>query len=384
MIVCSLCGVSLSDAESRCTKCYGRAIERPNPVKALLSSPQKRGSPDRWADKYTMSTSTSRISSSPLFGDRVGNSEAHSLPSRPAFARQETFDVALTAKSDAELARVYGSVLERGIQHPQCKQCGTDIRSGMKIYLAPTNANSIAEGDTMCRVCYTQRFPIGTCHACQSPIIGEREEGLGGRHISARGLKWHGKCFACSLCGKAASRHTTPLLLPSAAPACETCYETTFSIEPQQMVSPDPKAGSRLQPNKYPRPGQMLKGTHTYSRPTETIQEMKGLMARGPTPSQTIPCPNLDSTSALTKIATRTRRGDPDSPDCQPKHIKVTSEQAENHAAPPQISSPSATSVQDRIRQLNAQSTAGITKMAPSPTKYPRHPLYPVSKTDNR
>ncbi|OCF71837.1 hypothetical protein I204_07900 [Kwoniella mangroviensis CBS 8886] len=82
-------------------------IERSNPIKSLLSSPQKRGSPDRWAEKYTTPKSPSSLSSSPLsLGYRTsGSQNSNSQSQRPGLARTETFDVALTASSDAELAR---------------------------------------------------------------------------------------------------------------------------------------------------------------------------------------------------------------------------------------------------------------------------------------
>nr|XP_019013553.1 uncharacterized protein I206_01623 [Kwoniella pini CBS 10737]OCF52334.1 hypothetical protein I206_01623 [Kwoniella pini CBS 10737] len=375
MIVCNLCGDSVLDLGSRCTKCYGRAIERPNPVKALLSSPQKRGSPDRWADKYTKSTTHAALTSSPLSNNRAATTEHRATASRPGLSRKETFDVALTAESDAELARVYGSVLEQGIQHPQCMKCGTDIRSGMKIYLARNDAAPLVAGDTLCKPCYTSSFSIGACHDCKRPIIGEREEGLGGRHIGARGLKWHGKCFACSLCGKPPSRQTQPLLLPSAKPACEGCYDVYFSTNGRYSSSKDISPGVVTTTNKYARPGQLLQGSRLPPRPAETAQELKRLMLPGT-------MQDVNSAAQGTVDLRPCKIMSPTRPQMALPNADRQTEQLlgfnRDLQSPPDMKK--VTSVQDRVRQLNAQTTASDAGGHSPSTQSSRQPLYPLTK----
>ncbi|WVR05216.1 hypothetical protein IAU60_002228 [Kwoniella sp. DSM 27419] len=175
-------------------------------------------------------------------------------PSRPPMTRTETFDLALAPSSDTELARV----LDRNVQHPQCVSCQTDITSGMKIYLARHDRGfTISAGDTLCKGCYTKDYSLGTCLACQTPIIGEREEGMGGKHITARGNKWHARCFGCS--GELPSRLDVPYLFTDGSPACPGCYAA--SLEEPGLPRSTPKSLSstlRIERNKYARPGQVI------------------------------------------------------------------------------------------------------------------------------
>ncbi|WWD01365.1 hypothetical protein V866_008308 [Kwoniella sp. B9012] len=385
MIVCHLCGTSIADPSSRCPKCSGRAIERSNPIKSLLSSPQKRGSPDRWADKYTTPKSPSSLSSSPLsLGYRTnGSQSSNSQSQRPGLARTETFDVALTASSDAELARVYGSVLDRAVQHPQCRKCGTDIRSGMKIYLARHDFPPLLTGDTLCKGCYTEAFPIGVCHRCQLPIIGDRDEGFGGQHISARGLKWHGKCFTCSVCDKGPNRQITPLLLPNASPACHDCYELYFSTGIQQASKSIPSSTTAGPSHRYPRPGALSSNTQLPSKPSVTAEEIKGLLrparehtGEGSLSKSKVQPPLIVSSSRQSPLSqTETFRRNDDFPKGDVPSAKQDIKTGRSLQT---------TSVIDRIRQFDAQisDTRNKSKVhqgdASSNHNSPRKPLHPM------
>ncbi|WWC69434.1 uncharacterized protein I206_103373 [Kwoniella pini CBS 10737] len=282
MIVCNLCGDSVLDLGSRCTKCYGRAIERPNPVKALLSSPQKRGSPDRWADKYTKSTTHAALTSSPLSNNRAATTEHRATASRPGLSRKETFDVALTAESDAELARV---------------------------------------------------------------------------------------------CGKPPSRQTQPLLLPSAKPACEGCYDVYFSTNGRYSSSKDISPGVVTTTNKYARPGQLLQGSRLPPRPAETAQELKRLMLPGT-------MQDVNSAAQGTVDLRPCKIMSPTRPQMALPNADRQTEQLlgfnRDLQSPPDMKK--VTSVQDRVRQLNAQTTASDAGGHSPSTQSSRQPLYPLTK----
>ncbi|WVF72175.1 hypothetical protein IAT40_006987 [Kwoniella sp. CBS 6097] len=245
MIVCSLCGSSIIDLQSRCSKCSGKAIERITPIRKLLSASNSRNSPDRWADRYTMPNHVMFSSSSLVrSSSSQPGSSSSATPSRPQLARTETFDVALTPSSDAELAR---------------------------------DTATVFQGDTMCRSCFTSLFAIGSCHTCNFPIIGDKDEGLGGRHVSSRARKWHAKCFRCSTCGKLPSKHSVPMILPDETPSCEECYHLgdrsieNLTHKQEQPVEPAPTY-------KYARPGQVFDSSKdAEARAAEVAAELKGL-----------------------------------------------------------------------------------------------------------
>ncbi|WWC90010.1 uncharacterized protein L201_004940 [Kwoniella dendrophila CBS 6074] len=302
MIVCGLCGTSIQDLGFRCSKCSGRAIERSNSVRALLSSPQKRGSPDRWAEKYTTPKSPSSVSPSPLSQPRslkASNPNSGSS-SRPGFSRTDTFDVALTASSDAELAR-------------------------------------------------------GTCHYCSLPIIGDREEGLGGQHISARTFKWHGKCFGCSVCGKLPTRQSVPLLFPDAKPACHDCYEQ-WAAEPNPKPSkPAVDSIKSDSSHKYGRPGQVIGTTSLPSQPSTTATELKQLMQPRPVTAATETGSGSCELNHITPLKTSPTFKSSTNP------LNSSARENHNHQNPRHLEhagkrQPANTgSVLDRVRQLNAR-----------------------------
>ncbi|WVW83057.1 hypothetical protein I302_105074 [Kwoniella bestiolae CBS 10118] len=367
MIVCGYCGTSIPDLDSRCSKCSGKAVERSNPIRALLSSPQKKGSPDRWADKYTTPKSPFAVSSSPLsLEHRVTLSQSRtSQTQRPGLARTETFDVALTAATDAELAR--------------------DIRSGMKIYLAKNDCSPLLAGDTLCKVCYTEAFPIGICHSCQLPIIGDREEGMRGQHISARGFKWHARCFACSVCNKLPSRQTTPLLLPDGSPSCPDCYEQYFSANSQRESLPSSKSAPAPSTTKYPRPGEISSMPRMSTKPSATTEEFKRLLhtskAKGDVeinPLQAIPQSKTDPGSLAASPSPAT------SDDTLTHNVNAPFEQSQRMKQDwmPSRSSQS-TSVLDRIRHFDAHAKSIEATPKSQSFSPPRKPLHPMGR-DNQ
>ncbi|WVQ98753.1 hypothetical protein IAU59_005884 [Kwoniella sp. CBS 9459] len=109
----------------------GHAAERITPVRNLLSPSHSRGSPDRWADRYTTPKHALSPSSS-LARSSQGFSSASSLAasSRPQLTRTETFDVALKPSSDTELARACGRLPSKHNlpmilpdESPSCEEC---------------------------------------------------------------------------------------------------------------------------------------------------------------------------------------------------------------------------------------------------------------------
>jgi hypothetical protein len=137
---------------------------------------------------------------------------------------------------------------------------------------------SVANGDTLCRVCYSHLFPLGHCKHCRKAIIGDREERRNGSHITGRpGDMWHALCFRCTggfLRGTTATdcipgccrivTGTDYILTPQGEPSCASCFEKIVpaSIDPAssaaQSTAHIPKPEAYDKPVSTPNPRRHL------------------------------------------------------------------------------------------------------------------------------
>ncbi|KAL7418553.1 hypothetical protein Q5752_007011 [Cryptotrichosporon argae] len=260
MIVCNLCGTAVSANGVPCGQCSGSGVARSTHLRGLLTPSQQKGSPDRWAKRYTTPPSTPpKGEPSPGLGRSTG--AAPSPLSRPTLGRQDTLDIA-TGPDNAELARVYGSVLSPSIQHPTCARCDAALTLGAKLYLAKRNVRTILAGDSLCRSCFASMFALGVCSLCGKPVVGDTEEGYGGQHVTGRMNRiWHAACFNCTECGDTLypPGDTDHEVRPTGQPVCATCAGTRDPsvATPTSARLSLPPPSPRLNLNsRFPLPGQ--------------------------------------------------------------------------------------------------------------------------------
>ncbi|RXK39510.1 hypothetical protein M231_03179 [Tremella mesenterica] len=287
MIVCNLCGNAVSLLNAPCPKCSGRGIEHASVIKRVLTPTQQAGSPDRWAQKYTTTPSPSRDLTVP----DVPLVPSASIQSRPNLRQthansplrnHSTIDISLDVH-DSQLARVYGSVLDPRVQHPECKACSCQIKAGNKLYLAPRLISGINQGDVLCRGCYSTRFALGTCVTCQQVILGDKEEGSGGGHVKdGAGHLWHGNCFKCTRCSEPLYDRDH-VLLPMLSPCCIECFDQQISTPEKSSKTTSseiPQTGGRYaRPGTVLAPKKMVPPAPTVSLNPERTPQQKSLVA---------------------------------------------------------------------------------------------------------
>ncbi|ORX39906.1 hypothetical protein BD324DRAFT_615469 [Kockovaella imperatae] len=245
MIVCNHCGTSMDGVDGPCTGCSGKGIAITSPLQT--GSSESRNS-DRWANNYTDSPNSkeNRGSSSP--GTCMNTRNAVVPPSA-------SFDVLCPDNGQIKLTRVHGCLLDPKIVLPQCSNCNSSIPAGKKLFVPPSRS-----GSTFCRLCYSTLFSLGVCHLCKAAVLGDKEEGFGGRHVKGLNAKiWHARCFACVHC--AINLFDIDHVVLEDQPQCRSCA----------TVFVPPVAPTENRARRYIRPGEM-RVQRDLSEPPTTIR----------------------------------------------------------------------------------------------------------------
>lgn len=165
--------------------------------------------------------------------------------------------------SDGVLSKVYGSLVEPESkrQNWACNGCGTIFQRDATIFVAPANPSAAPLGpsdannrerllqggnqDHYCRACYSDRFSMGACSACQKAVLGSTKED--GKYVKASsGDIWHGRCWKCINCGEADAKKIS--LGMTGKPTCETCFD-----RPSSRGKGENKDAPRSDPMQSPR-----------------------------------------------------------------------------------------------------------------------------------
>lgn len=217
---------------------------------------QEGGSTDRWSRTYvtkekppqatsrstTTSTTTSPVSSPPTkrfpqpanaLGSRVSahiastttgqRPSAHLKRGSSAFRENPSAhpDI-LPSPHNSELAKVYGSVLQRKdtLSTFHCHICHSSFPPDATIYPDPNDETGKL---FMCKPCFTVNGgSAGDCDNCKRPVLILKAEG---GFVENAGKVWHKKCFVCSGCGK--SIGDQPLVDLLGYPSCADCFDST-------------------------------------------------------------------------------------------------------------------------------------------------------------
>ncbi|EPQ30397.1 uncharacterized protein PFL1_01923 [Pseudozyma flocculosa PF-1] len=207
------------------------------PRPTLDSLPERGRSTERTASQY-LSTPPS-----------AGPSKA--APSRDRSPNGGDYRAPILQGSDGALSKVCGSLVEPSESRNKwaCHDCKAVFARDTTIYAPPSSAADLSpDGAYFCKQCYSARYGLGKCNACQRDVLGSTKED--GKFVKANGGLWHGRCWRCVHCGKGAKDGVEVLVGMDGRPCCEGCFD-----RPKQARRPsfDAKAAERPVPSASSR-----------------------------------------------------------------------------------------------------------------------------------
>ncbi|KAF8587268.1 hypothetical protein K439DRAFT_832127 [Ramaria rubella] len=295
---CRRCGEIVPAQMSRC-KCGGSAVA---PAVNWNQSPQKDGSPDKWAKTYvstTISRQTTSIgvsNSAPeqLYTlDAIGKRGVNQSPTKPArrFPRPlntvgpslsltdgrvlhhiastttlqnlspmksnpviplrgslgSTPTDVITSPDDATLAKAYGSILQRTDTLPihTCAICSSIFPPDATIYPDPQTPSDIAPR-FLCRSCFAAHGGSkGNCANCHREVLTVTREG---GFIESTGMVWHKRCFRCESCHREIGH--APMVDLYGKPSCTECFDSCLDKKSTPKIRP-PESPSNIGGMRY-------------------------------------------------------------------------------------------------------------------------------------
>ncbi|SOV09545.1 uncharacterized protein UDID_08597 [Ustilago sp. UG-2017a] len=173
------------------------------------------------------SLSLDLLGTSPMQGSRLSPA-----PIETTRRLSNDYSAPLVKGSDGVLSKVCGSLVEPSSTRNRwaCVDCNTVFARDSTLYAAPSSLQA-QDSSYYCRDCYSKRYSLGSCSACNRAVLGSTKED--GKYVKAPAGIWHGKCWKCIHC------NTKELVLVgiNGRPVCEACFDRP---KPRRIPSPQP------------------------------------------------------------------------------------------------------------------------------------------------
>ncbi|KAN0064781.1 hypothetical protein ACQY0O_001838 [Thecaphora frezii] len=148
------------------------------------------------------------------------------IPSRDRSPNGGDYSAPILKGSDGALSKVCGSLIEPAESRNKwaCHDCKTVFARDTTIYAPPSSAAELSsDGAFFCKQCFSDRFGLGKCQACDREVLGSTKDD--GKYVKAAGGLWHGRCWKCTLCAKGSRDGIEVLVGMDGKPCCEACFD---------------------------------------------------------------------------------------------------------------------------------------------------------------